>query len=73
MRPFKNVSNVSKRTKQLRELTGSWRDGSEVESTDCSSRGPEFNSLQPHGGSQPSNMVSDALLCRQNTVYIINT
>ena len=24
-----------------------------VKSTDCSSRGPEFNSQQPHGGSQP--------------------
>jgi hypothetical protein len=28
-----------------------WRDGSAVRSTDCSSRGPEFNSQQPHGGS----------------------
>jgi hypothetical protein len=25
-----------------------------VKSTDCSSKGPEFNSQQPHGGSQPS-------------------
>jgi hypothetical protein len=32
-----------------------------VKSTDCSSRGPEFNSQQPHGGSQPSVMGSDAL------------
>jgi hypothetical protein len=32
-------------------------DGSVVKSTDCcSSRGPEFNSQQPHGGSQPSVM-----------------
>jgi hypothetical protein len=38
-----------------------WRDGSVVKSTDCSSRGPEFNSQQPHGGSQPSVMGSDAL------------
>jgi hypothetical protein len=30
-------------------------------STDCSSRGPEFNSQQPHGGSQPSVMGSYAL------------
>lgn len=29
------------------------RDGSVVKSTDCSSRGPEFNSQQPHGDSQP--------------------
>jgi hypothetical protein len=28
-----------------------WRDGSAVKSTDCSSKGPEFNSQQPHGGS----------------------
>jgi len=38
-----------------------WRDGSAVKSTDCSSRGPEFNSQQPHGGSQPSVKRSDAL------------
>jgi hypothetical protein len=29
-------------------------ESSVVKSTDCSSRGPEFNSQQPHGGSQPS-------------------
>jgi hypothetical protein len=40
-----------------------WRDGSVVKSTDCSSKGPEFSSQQPHGGSQPSLMGSDALLC----------
>jgi hypothetical protein len=38
-----------------------WRDGSVVMNTDCSSRGPEFNSKQPHGGSQPSVMGSEAL------------
>jgi hypothetical protein len=32
-----------------------------VKSTDCSSRGPEFNSQQPHGGSQPSTLGSNAL------------
>ena len=31
-----------------------WRDGSAAKSTDCSSRGPEFKSQQPHLGSQPS-------------------
>jgi hypothetical protein len=42
-----------------------WRDGSVVKNTDCSSRGPEFNSQQPHGGSQtkwdlmPSSGVSE--------------
>jgi hypothetical protein len=38
-----------------------WKDGSVVKSTDCSSKGPVFNSQQPHGGSQPSIMGSDAL------------
>jgi hypothetical protein len=37
-----------------------WRGGSAVKRDDCSSRGPEFNSQQPHGGSQPSAMGSDA-------------
>jgi hypothetical protein len=38
-----------------------WRDGSAVKSTDCSSRGPEFNSQQPHGDMQPSALGFDAL------------
>ena len=29
-----------------------WRDDSVVKNTDGSSRGPEFNFQQPHGGSQ---------------------
>jgi hypothetical protein len=37
------------------------RDGSTVKNIDCFSRGPEFNSQQPHGGSQPSGIGSDAL------------
>jgi hypothetical protein len=32
-----------------------------VESNSCSSKGPELNSQKPHGGSQPSVMLSDAL------------
>jgi hypothetical protein len=39
-----------------------WRDGSVIKSSDCSSEGHEFKSQQPHGGSQPSIMRSDALL-----------
>jgi hypothetical protein len=31
-----------------------------VKSTACSSRGPEFNSQQPHGGSQQSIIESNA-------------
>jgi len=47
------------RTRQrpgIRKAPKGWRDGSVVKSTDCSSRGPEFKSQQPHGGSQPSVM-----------------
>jgi hypothetical protein len=43
------------------EKAGGWRDDSAVKSTDCSSRGPEFNSQQDYGGSQPFVMESDAL------------
>jgi hypothetical protein len=32
-----------------------------VRAPDCSSKGPEFKSQQPHGGSQPSVKRSDAL------------
>ncbi|CAO2583729.1 17-beta-hydroxysteroid dehydrogenase 13 [Lemmus lemmus] len=31
-----------------------WRDGSAVGSSDCSSRGPGFDSQHPHGSSQLS-------------------
>jgi len=34
---------------------------SAVKGTGCSSRGPEFKSQHPYGGSQPSLMRSDAL------------
>jgi len=43
-------------------------DGAVVKSTDCSSRGPEFNSQQPHGGSQPSVMESNVLFWCLKTV-----
>jgi hypothetical protein len=45
----------------LKSLEKDWGDGSAVKSTDCSSRGPEFKSQQPHGDSQPSVVRSDAL------------
>jgi hypothetical protein len=44
-----------------KEKKRGWRDGSVVKNTDCSSRGPEFKSQQPHGGLQPSVIGSDAL------------
>jgi hypothetical protein len=60
--PVPNVWPYFKRKKmKLKSWLRGWRDGSEVKSTDYSSRGPEFNSQQPHGGSQPSVMRSDAL------------
>ncbi|EDL40392.1 mCG1041168, partial [Mus musculus] len=34
----------------LRKFFMSWRDGSAVKSTDCSSRGPEFKFQKPHNG-----------------------
>ena len=34
---------------------------SAVKSADCSSKNPKFNSQEPHGGSPPSVMGSDAL------------
>jgi hypothetical protein len=49
--------------KKIRVNIGGWRDGLVVKSTDCSSKGPEFNSQQPYGGSQPSVMGSEALFC----------
>ena len=39
----------------------SWGDSLAVKSTDCSFRSPEFNSQQPHDGSQPSVIGSEAL------------
>jgi hypothetical protein len=45
-----------------KDLKQGWRDGSAIKRTDCSSAGPKFNSQQPHGGSQPFVMRSDALL-----------
>jgi len=48
---------------RLIKIKMGWRDGSAVKSTDCSSRGPEFNSQQPHDCSQSSVMGSDALFC----------
>jgi hypothetical protein len=45
----------------LKNILEGWRDGSAVKSADCFSEGREFKSQQPHDGSQPSVMISDAL------------
>jgi hypothetical protein len=58
------VSSRSARATQRNPVSKNqqgWRDGTEVKSTGCSSRGPEFNSQQSHGGSQPSVMGTGAL------------
>jgi hypothetical protein len=53
-------TQTPKQNNENKDRAQSWRDGSEVKSTDCSHKGPEFNSQQPHGGSQPSVIGSDA-------------
>jgi hypothetical protein len=58
--PGSSISHQS-HTANINIVKPGWRDSSAVRSTDCSSRGPEFTSQQPHGGSQPSVMESDAL------------
>jgi hypothetical protein len=47
----------------LKSQTGIGEMAQGLRALDCSSRGPEFNSQQPHGGSQPSVMESNALFC----------
>jgi hypothetical protein len=49
------VDNCKLFIKELKNPNTGWRDGSLIKSTDCSSRGPEFNSQQSHV------MGSDAL------------
>ena len=61
-RNFREVwpSEMLKRCTEVSDFTiGGWRDGSAVKSTDCSSRGHEFNSQQPQGGLQLSVVGSD--------------
>ena len=53
------VRPIFKRRKKKKR--GGWRDGSEVKSTSCPSRGHEFNSQHPCGDTQPSVMRSGAL------------
>jgi hypothetical protein len=58
LKPWARLSSLRMKLEIQRR---GWRDGSAVKSTDCSSKGPEFKSQQPHGGSQPSVMRSDPL------------
>jgi hypothetical protein len=55
-----NIQRIFKST-LIKKIIKGWRDSSSVKSTDCSSKGLEFKSQQPHGGSQPSVMRPNAL------------
>jgi hypothetical protein len=57
------VYNVS-----IRFTWKDWRDGSAVKSTDCSSRGPEFKSQKPRGGSQSSVQLQPTHTHKINTL-----
>jgi hypothetical protein len=62
--PISKIKRITalKKKKGLKKLKYlGWRDGSAVKSTNCSSRDLEFNSQQPHGGSQLFVMGSDVL------------
>jgi hypothetical protein len=59
-----HLGDRANNNKQVRSMLEGWRDGSVVKGTDGSSKSPEFNSQQPHGGSQPSVMGSDAVFWR---------
>jgi hypothetical protein len=52
------VQILSPKTNKQKEMPGEL--AQQLRSTGCSSRGHEFNSQQPHGGSQPFVMGSDA-------------
>jgi hypothetical protein len=54
-----SIKNVAIKKKKKRPWAGEM--AQQLRATGCSSRGPEFNSQQPHGGSQPSVMRSGAL------------
>jgi hypothetical protein len=50
---------------------GGWRDGSEVKSTGCSSRGPGFNFQHSHGHSHLSIApVTHCLLASESTAHV---
>jgi hypothetical protein len=68
----KNKTKTNKQTNKKQYKRG-WRDDSAVKSTDCSSEGPEFKSQQPHGGSQPSEMRSDASFVVSEVSYSVFT
>ena len=68
--PSSEKKEPKKKKKCIERRGEGWRDGSAVKSTDCSSRGLEFKSYQPHGGSQSSVMGSGALFWHQLYTHI---
>jgi hypothetical protein len=56
-----NNNNKTKQNKNKNPKMGAGEMAQWVRAPDCSSEGPEFKSQQPHGGSQPPVMRSDAL------------
>jgi hypothetical protein len=57
---MQDVKFIVNKTLNLKIATKGWRYAS-VKSTDCSSRSLEFNSQEPHGGSQPCVMGTEVL------------
>ena len=49
------------------------RDGSQVTSTGCSSRGPRFNSQHPHGSSQPCMIPVPGVLIPSSSLAYFST
>jgi len=68
---LERLQNNNKNKEQQQQNQG-WRDGLEIKSADCSSRGPVFNFQQPHGGSQPSVMGSNGLFwCVEDSYSVL--
>jgi len=56
-----NLRDLNRKSKLKTAKLGAGEMAQRLRAPDYSSRGPKFNSQQPHGGSQPSVKRSDAL------------
>lgn len=45
----------------IKIISSAWRDGPAVKSSNCSSKGPKYESQQPHAACEPSVMGDDVL------------
>ena len=68
----RNPASKKQTNKQTNNFPGNWRDGSEVKSTGCSSRGPGFNSQHTHGIALENLIPSHRQTCRQNANELKN-